>query len=164
MRKITWAMAAVVAALAGAASAAEVTAAEALTTYCEPLMGDSPAAPLEARARAAGFTDAVVMGQPMLKQGELLMRLSDAPRVCFIQAPKATTYAQGVAIVDAWAARHPGAILAPTTVGPDGRPVKAWTSPTRRVSVIVTHQPDGAGGQVVNLILMPVPAGVTPKR
>lgn len=164
MVKLIWSAAAALSLSAGVVSAAEIGPAAALDTYCEPLMGSGPAAPLEAKARAAGFTDTVVMGQPMLKQGELLMRLSDTPRVCFLQAPKALTFAQGVAIVDAWAARHPGAILAPTTVGPDGRPVKAWTSPTRRVSAIVTQQPDGAGGQVVNLLLMPLPAGIAPKQ
>lgn len=142
---------------AAPAAAADIAAETAIRKYCEPLVLGGAAAPVKDLARADGLKDAVVAGQPVLRQGELLVALSDSPRVCFVQAPEAMTLAQGLALADDWARRFPGAIRGPGDRGPDGAPARAWSVPARKIALIATQQPAATGGKVMNFILMPLP-------
>lgn len=148
---------------AGAAAAAGISAETALSKYCEPLLSGSPARQVQDLARADGLQNAVVAGQKVLRQEDLLVGLSDSPRVCFVQAPVATTLAEGFALADAWAKRHAGAVRSPATQGPDGSPVRGWSVPARKIALIATQQQAGSGEKVMAFILMPLPAGPAAK-
>lgn len=140
-------------ALAGKPIGAESAIAE----YCEPLISGSAATTVKAAARRDGFKDDIVGQQPILRLGTLMMGISDSPRVCMVQAPSEMTFDQGIALVDGWAARHPGAVRSPTTRGPDGAPVRAWTSPAHKRSLIVSQQTNPLKQKVLAFILMPMP-------
>ena len=92
-------------ALAGATS--EVGAEAAIQKYCEPLISGASATQLEAKLLAEGFSREVLAGQRVLRQGELIVGLSDAPKVCFVQAPLSMSVAQGFAVADRWAKHLP---------------------------------------------------------
>jgi len=143
-----------------AAAAAGISAETALGRYCEPLLAGSPAREVQDLARADGFENAVVAGQKVLRQGDLLVGLSDSPRVCFVQAPAAITLAEGFAVADAWAKSQPGAVRSPATQGPDGSPVRGWSAPGRKLALVATQQQSESGQKVMAFILMPLPAGV----
>ena len=143
---------------AGAAAPAGISAETALSKYCEPLLLGSPARQIQDLARTDGLQNAVVAGQKVLRQGDLLVGLSDSPRVCFVQAPAGTTLAQGFALADAWAKRHPGAVRSPATQGPDGSPVRGWSAPARKIALVATQQRAESGETVMAFILMPLPA------
>jgi hypothetical protein len=145
---------------AGAAAAADVSAETALSKYCEPLLSGSSARQVQDLARADGLENAVVAGQKVLRQGDLLVGLSDSPRVCFVQAPGGITLAQGFVLADAWAKRHPGAVRSPATQGPDGSPVRGWSAPGRKIALVATQQQAESGQKVMAFILMPLPAGL----
>ena len=142
---------------APAAHAAEPTAQTALTRFCEPLIAGSSAAAVKQAARAEGFADQVVAGQPVMQHGTLLVGISDAPRVCFVQAPAGMTMAQEFALVDSWGKGRPGAVRAPATKGPDGSPVRAWTDPVRKAALLTSQQTAAGGRKVMAFILMPLP-------
>lgn len=161
MRSMTIAaLAALTAAWVAPAAAAEEGGAEAaIRTYCERLLGGASAADVSAAARQAGFSDQTLAGQRTLVQGELVLAVSDAPRVCFVQAPASMTMAEGFALADAWASRQPGARRSAATSGPDGRPVRGWSVPGRNIALIASHQQTAPGREVMAFILMPAPAG-----
>ena len=142
---------------AGAATAADISAETALSKDREPLLFGSPAGQVQDLARADGLQNAVVAGQKVLRQGDLLVGLSDSPRVCFVQAPGGVTLAQGFALADAWAKRHPGAVRSPATQGPDGSPVRGWSEPGRKIALVATQQQAESGKKVMAFILMPLP-------
>lgn len=142
---------------AAPALAAEASADSAIRSYCEPLIAGSAARPLKEAARKDGFRDEVVAGQPMLRSGEVVVGISDAPRVCIVQAPLAMTRQQGFDLADAWASRHPGAVRSSAATGPDGAPVRAWTVAPSKIALIATHQTTASGQKVMNFILMPLP-------
>lgn len=148
---------------AAPAKAAEIGADSAIGRYCEPLLLGSAASQVRDLARADGLEDSVVAGQPVLRKGELLVALSDSPRVCFVQAPPAITLAQGFAMADAWAKSQTGAIRSPATRGPDGAPVRGWSAPARKMVLVATQQRSAAGQTVMNFILMPLPPGSAAK-
>lgn len=133
-----------------------VTPARALDQYCEPLLAGSTSAQLTKIAKADGFKADQVGGNPVLIDGELILSLSDAPRVCFIQAPASMTFAQGIALIDAWATRHPDAMRGAATKGPDGAPVRMWAVPKQRKYLLVTEQTNPHGQKVLNFILAPM--------
>jgi hypothetical protein len=141
----------------GSAQASASDPGAAIRRYCEPLLAGAAASQVAAAARRDGFRDDVVMGQPVVRRGELLVSLSDAPRVCFVQAPAAMSLQEGMALVDAWAARHRAAVKSPATRGPDGAPARAWSAPDEKTSLIGTQQTDASGRKVMNFILMPTP-------
>jgi hypothetical protein len=136
-----------------------ITPESVLRQYCEPLIAGSTAAQLSNVAKASGFKADQAGGHPVLVQGELILSVSDTPRVCFVQAPARMTFNQGVALVDAWAARHPGAMRAAATKGPDGALVRMWVVPKQKKSLLVSEQTNGRGQKVLNFILAPFPAG-----
>lgn len=136
-----------------------VTAANALNQFCEPLIGGSTAAQVTESAKASGFKSDQVGGQPVLVQGELILSVSDAPRVCLVQAPPSMTWTQGISLVDSWAARHPGAMRGAATKGPDGAAVKLWAAPKQKKYLLVSEQTNARGQKVLNFILAPMPAG-----
>ncbi len=135
-----------------------VTAESALSRYCEPLIAGSTSTQITRAAKADGFKSDQVGGQPILIQGELILSLSDAPRVCFVQAPTNMTFAQGIALVDAWAVRHSGAMKGVATKGPDGALVRLWTAPKHNKFLLVTEQTNSRGQKVLAFILAPLPA------
>jgi hypothetical protein len=135
-----------------------ITAEKALSRYCEPLIAGSPASKVTATAKADGLKEEQIGGRPFLRVGELLLGLSDVPRVCIVQAPAGMTFVQGSAVVDAWAARHPGAMRGLATKGPDGAPVRAWAAPKQGKSLLVSEQINGLGNKVLAFILAPLPS------
>ena len=141
-----------------ASAAAGVDTTAAIQRYCESLVAGTAAAQVGDIARKDGFTPEVANGQPFLRSGELLVALSDTPRVCFVQSPTALTFEQGVALVDTWAARHPGSVRSPATRGPDGAPVRGWNAPTQKMAIVMTQQRNGMGQNVMAFILMPLPS------
>lgn len=130
-----------------------------LSRYCEPLISGSSAAEMTKAAKTAGFKIQQISGNQFLVMDQLVLGLSDAPRVCFVQAPPSMTFAEGIALVDAWAARHPGALEGAATKGPDGAPVKMWAAPQQSKYFLVTEQTGPGGQKVLNFILTPMPAG-----
>ena len=136
-----------------------ITAANALSQFCEPLIAGSTAAQITESAKASGFKSDQVGGHPVLVQGELILSVSDAPRVCLVQAPPSMTFTQGISLVDAWAARHPGAMRGAATKGPDGAAVKMWAAPKHKKYLLVSEQTNARGQKVLNFILAPMPAG-----
>lgn len=136
-----------------------ITAADALSQFCEPLIEGSTAAQVTKSAKASGFKSDQVAGHPVLVQGELILSVSDAPRVCLVQAPPRMTWTQGISLVDAWAARHPGAMRGAATKGPDGAAVKLWAVPKQKKYLLVSEQTNARGQKVLNFILAPMPAG-----
>ena len=151
-------VAGLIAAWSGSAAVGVIDAEVAIRKYCEPLVTGSSARQVADLARQDGLRDEVVMGQPVLRVGELLVGISDNPRVCFVQAPAAMTFDQGVALVDAWAKRDARAVQSPAKRGPDGAPVRGWTAPTRKMAIVASQQSGGPGRKVMNFILMPLPA------
>lgn len=139
------------------ALAATLDAETAIARYCEPLLAGAAAASLGAMARRDGFKDEVVAGQQVLLSGRLLLALSDAPRVCLVQAPKEMRFDQGLALVDGWASHHPGAVKSPTMIGPDGARVRAWTAPAQKRTLLVSEQTNALKQKVLAFILMPMP-------
>lgn len=135
-----------------------ITVDSALSRYCEPLVAGSTAAKITKTAKAAGFKSDQVGGHPVLVQGELILAVSDSPRVCLVQAQPSMTFTQGVSLVDAWAARHPGAMRGAATKGPDGAPVKMWAAPKQKEYLLVSEQTNARGQKVLNFILAPLPA------
>lgn len=165
MRAGFFAVAAAAASCWAAPARAEGGEAEAaIRSYCEPLIAGAPAPQVAEAARAAGFGDDVVAGQSVLRRGELIVALSDAPRVCFVQAPAAMSLDEGMALADAWARRHPGAVRSPATRGPDGAPARGWSAPRSNMALIATQQPTGPGRTVMAFILMPVPRAAATAR
>jgi hypothetical protein len=136
-----------------------ITAADALNQFCEPLIGGSTAEQVTKSAKASGFKSDQVAGHLVLVQGELILSVSDAPRVCLVQAPPRMTWTQGISLVDAWAARHPGAMRGAATKGPDGAAVKLWAVPKQKKYLLVSEQTNARGQKVLNFILAPMPAG-----
>lgn len=135
-----------------------VTAENALSQYCEPLIAGSTAAQITQAAKKNGFKSDQVGGHPVLIDGELILGVSDAPRVCLVQAPPAMTFAQGVALVDAWAARHPGAMRGAATKGPDGAPVRMWAVPKQNKRLLVSEQTNPRGQKILTFIMAPMSA------
>lgn len=142
----------------------ETAAANALETdaviqkYCEPLVAGTPAKNVANAARKDGFRDELVRGQSLLRKGEMLIGISDAPRACIVQAPAAMSFKQGAALADAWGKRHPGATKSPATKGPDGAPVAAWSIASKKIGIIATQQKNALGQNVMNFILMSGPS------
>lgn len=158
MRTISAMLSGLAITLSGSASAAPPVSIEsAIRKYCERLVAGAPAATVKAEARKDGLTDITVAGQAMLHEGTLFISLSDSPRVCLVQAPAEMTFAQGTALVDAWAARHPGAVRSPATRGPDGSPVRAWSSVPQKVSLLVAQQTNALHQKVLAFVLMRMP-------
>ena len=151
------ALAAATALWAAPAAAGEISAEAAIARYCEPLVAGASAAQAEALASRDGLRADSVSGQRVMRQGELLVGLSDSPRVCFVQAPSALSLEQGFALVDAWAKRQPGAARLAATVGPDGAPVRGWSAPARKIALIASEQTTPDGPKVMSFILMPLP-------
>ena len=135
-----------------------ITVENVLGRYCEPLIAGSTAAEVTKTAKAGGFKSDQVGGHPVLVLDELILGVSDAPRVCFVQAPPSMTFAQGVSLIDAWAARHPGAMRGAATKGPDGAPVKMWAAPKQKEYLLVSEQTNARRQKVLNFILAPLPA------
>ena len=144
---------------AAPAAAAEISAEAAIGRYCEPLAAGSSVGQVEALARKDGLRADRVAGQQVWRSGDLLIGLSESPRVCFVQAPASMTRAEGFALVDAWAKRQAGAARLAATVGPDGAPVRGWGVPARKVALIASEQTSPAGPKIMSFILMPLPAG-----
>ena len=142
-------------ALVGATSG--VSAESAIQKYCEPLISGASATQLEAKLLAEGFSREVLAGQRVLRQGELIVGLSDAQKVCFIQAPISMSVAQGFAIADRWARRIPGAVRSPATKGPDGASVRGWSAPSKKMGLIASQQTSASGQKVMAFVLMPLP-------
>jgi hypothetical protein len=140
------------------AAAAEISTQAAIGRYCEPLAAGASAGQVEALAGKDGLKADMVAGQRVMRQGDLLVALSDSPRVCFVQAPAAMTRAVGFALVDSWAKNQPGAARLAATTGPDGAPVRGWGVPARRIALIATEQQSPSGPKVMSFILMPLPA------
>lgn len=164
MQSYTKAAAAALAAVwAAPAAAAEISAEAAIARYCEPLIAGSSAGEIETLALEAGLRADVAAGQRVMRQGDLLVALSDSPRACLVQAPAAMTRAEGFALVDSWAKRQAGAARMAATVGPDGAPVRGWSAPARRMALIATEQQSPTGPKVMSFILMPLPAGAAPR-
>ena len=132
------------------------TVESALAQFCEPLIAGSAAKNIANTAQAAGFKTELVGGQSVLVDGQLILGVSDAPRVCFIQAPTSMTYAMGISLVDTWAARHPGAMRGAATKGPDGAPVKMWVVPKQGKYLLMSQQTTAGGQAVLNFILAPL--------
>jgi len=141
------------------AAAAGISTETAIGHYCEPLATGASLAQVEALARKDGLEADIVAGQRVMRQDDLLVGLSESPRVCFVQAPAAMTRAQGFALVDAWAKRQAGAARLAATVGPDGAPVRGWGVPARRIALVASERTTPAGPKVMSFILMPLPAG-----
>ncbi len=139
-------------------SPSPITVESALTRYCEPLIAGSTAAEITTTAKASGFKSGQVGGHPVLVLDEIILGVSDAPRVCLVQAPPSMTFAQGVSLVDAWAARHPGAMRVAATKGPDGAPVRMWAAPKQKEYLLVSEQANARGEKVLDFILAPLPA------
>ena len=142
--------------LASAVAASLISPEAAIRDYCEPLIAGSSAARLKSKLAGVGFKHEVLAGQQVLRQGELIVGLSDAPRVCFVQAPASVTPAQGFAMADRWAKRHAGAIRGPATEGPDGAPVRGWSDLRGGVALIASQQTASSGQKLVAFIVMPV--------
>lgn len=140
-------------------AAPSIDAETALTRYCEPPVSGESAAKTSQIAHKDGFRDDKVGNYPALIKGEVIVMVSDAPRVCTVQASAAMTFAQGIALVDRWASRHPGAVKSPTNRGPDGAPVKAWSAPKERKYLLVSEQTNPRGHKVLAFILAPLPLG-----
>ena len=136
-----------------------ITAEGTLERYCEPLIAGSTASEITEDARANGFQPDVVGGHPVLVQGEFVLGISDDPRVCMVQAPPSMTFAQGLSLVDAWAARHSGARRGAATQGPDGAPVRLWAVPEQEKYLLVSEQTTALGHKVLNFIMAPLPKG-----
>lgn len=141
-------------AFASASSDAET----ALARYCEPLLQGTSAGQASEMARADGFSDVSTGSHPALMKDELLVMVSDNPRVCAVQASTAMTFAEGITLVDRWASRHPGAVRSPAQRGPDGARVKAWSAPKANRHLLVTEQTNPRGQKVLNFILLPIPS------
>jgi hypothetical protein len=139
------------------AAGAEISAEAAIGKYCEPLLAGTGARQIEALARKDGLRADTVSGQRVMRQSELLVGLSDSPRVCFVQAPSAMTRAQGFALVDAWGKRQAGGARLSATAGPDGAPLRGWGVPGRKIALIATEQSAPGGSKIMNFILMPLP-------
>jgi hypothetical protein len=147
--------------LATAAQAQKTIGANAvITRYCEPLLSGTSAAKVKAMARRDGFTEEKLGKLPILRLGTVMLGVSEAPPACIVQASSEMTFAQGVALVDAWGARHPGAVMSPATKGPDGAPVRVWTSPAKKRTLLVTEQVNPSKRKILAFIMMPVPTGV----
>ena len=159
MNRIAKAALVAAAALPGAAAPAanDISVEAAISLYCETLISGSSVRHVESLAAAEGWKSDTVAGQRVIRKGELLVGLSDSPRVCFVQAPAAMTRAQGFELADAWGRRNAGAVRAATTAGPDGAPVRAWRVPARKIALIATEQASPAGTKVMAFILMPAP-------
>ena len=142
---------------AAAPAADDISVEAALSLYCETLLSGSSVRQVEDLAAAQGWKPDSVAGQRVIRKGELLVGLSDSPRVCFLQAPAAMTRAQGFAAADSWAKRQAGAVRLAATTGPDGAPVRGWAVPARKIALIATEQASPAGPKVVAFILMPLP-------
>jgi len=142
-------------ALAGVTS--EVGAESVIQKYCEPLISGESATQLEAKLLTNGFTPEVLAGQRVLRRGELIVGLSDSPRVCFVQAPLSMSVAQGFEAADRWAGRLPGAVRSPATKGPDGAPVRGWSAPGKKMGLIASQQTSASGQKVMAFVLMPLP-------
>ncbi|HEX8125636.1 MAG TPA: hypothetical protein VF548_08650 [Allosphingosinicella sp.] len=139
------------------AAAADISTEAAISKYCETLVSGASARQVESLAATDGWKPDNVAGQRVMRRGELLVGLSDSPRVCFVQAPAAMTRAQGFLLADAWGRRTAGAVRAAATTGPDGAPVRAWRVPARKIALIATEQTTPAGAKVMAFILMPAP-------
>ena len=142
------------------AAAQEPNAEAAITKYCEPLAAGAAVAKVEPLLTADGFKPAVVGGQPVWLRGETIVGLSDNPRVCLVQAPRSMTLAEGMALTDAWAKRRPDAVRSPATIGPDGAPVRGYTSVEGNAALVASHQTTASGQKVMTFILMPLPKAV----
>ncbi len=144
--------------LASSASAAPVVDVQSVIgRYCDRLLAGAPAATRKDEARKDGFKDVTVAGQAILQKGTLFVSLSDAPRACLVQAPAAMTFEQGTALVDAWASHYPGAVRSPATRGPDGSPVRAWSSASQKVSMLVAQQSNALNQKVLAFVRMRTP-------
>lgn len=130
----------------------------ALARYCEPLLQGTSASQASEMARADGFSDVSTGSHPALMKGELIVMVSDNPRVCAVQASAAVTFSEGVMLVDRWASRHPGAVQSPAQRGPDGARVRAWTAPKANRYLLVTEQTNPRGQKVLSFILAPGPS------
>jgi hypothetical protein len=139
-------------------AASQISAEKTLHEYCEPLISGSSASRVTEAAKADGFKVSQVGGQTVLILGELVLGVSDSPLICMVQAPPELTFAQGALLVDAWAARHPGAIRGAATKGPDGAPVRVWTVPKLNTYMLVTEQRNLLGKKVLNFVMAPIPA------
>jgi len=147
--------------LAGAISypvsaASAIDASTAITRYCEPLVSGATASKITATAKADGFKGDKVGNYPALIKDDMIVMVSDAPRVCTVQAPPAVTFAQGVVLVDKWASRHPGAVKSPSNTGPDGARVRAWSAPKEKRYLLVSEQTHPRGYKVLAFILAPL--------
>ena len=143
-------------------AAKNIDASAALTRYCEPLFSGAAASKITEMAKADGFKGDKVGNYPALIKGDVIVMVSDAPRVCTVQASPAMTFAQGIALVDQWASRHPGAVKSPTSTGPDGARVRAWTAPKEKRYLLVSEQSHPRGYKVLAFILAPLPQGHRP--
>jgi hypothetical protein len=142
---------------AAAPAADDISVEAAISLYCETLVSGGSVRQVESLAAAEGWKSDSVGGQRVIRNGELLVGLSDSPRVCFVQAPAAMTRAQGFQLADDWGRRNAGAVRAAATTGPDGAPVRAWRNPARKIALIATQQTSPAGTKVMAFILMPAP-------
>ncbi|HEY0028530.1 MAG TPA: hypothetical protein VGC35_11725 [Allosphingosinicella sp.] len=142
--------------LASAAAASSISPEAAIRDYCEPLIAGASAERLKSDLINGGFKQEVLVGQQVLRQGELIIGLSADPRVCFVQAPVAVTAAEGFAMADRWAKRHIGAIRSSVTKGPDGSPVRGWSDLRRGVALIASQQTAPSGQKLMAFIVMPV--------
>lgn len=140
-------------------AAPSIEASIALTRYCEPLVSGATAAKITETAKADGFKGDKVGNHPALIKEDVIVMVSDAPRVCTVQATPAMTFAQGIALVDQWASRHPGAVKSPTSTGPDGARVRAWSAPKEKRYLLVSEQSHPRGDKVLAFILAPLPQG-----
>ncbi len=141
-----------------AAVAASITTPEvAIKDYCEPLIAGQSATQLKTKLAVLGFKAEVLAGQRVLRQGELIVALSEAPKVCFVQAPTSVNISEGFAMADRWAKRHAGAVRSPTTKGPDGSPVRGWSDLGRNVALIASQQTAASGQKVMAFIILPIP-------
>jgi phage gp36-like protein len=128
-----------------------------LNRYCARLVTGTSASTLKSDAAKDGFKEELVFGQRVMVKNDVLLGLSDAPRVCFLQAPTGFDFQAGQALVDAWAGSDPDAKRSLATRGPDGSPVRAWVSPGRKQAINVVEQTNASGNKVVAFILMPFP-------
>lgn len=151
---IGFALGMIVSAAPAVAAAPEVQAA--ITEYCEPLVNGSTAEQVGEIARADGFKWQTVSGQRVLIKDQLLLSISQSPRVCFLQALRPTSFQEGSDLVDAWAAGQQGARRLAATAGPDGSPVRGWAVPARKITLMAVQQRSASGDGVVAFILSPL--------
>jgi hypothetical protein len=143
--------------LALASSTSKVSAETVIQKYCEPLISGASAPQLEAKLLTEGFAREVLAGQRVLRLGELIVGLSDAPRVCFVQAPLGMSIEQGFAVADQWAGQQPDPVRSPATKGPDGAPVRGWSAPGKKMGLIASQQTSASGQKMMVFVLMPLP-------